>query len=192
MRIAIDLDDVTVAIMDGLLKYHNGKYNTEFLVEHHTSWDLDKIWACTPNEAMRRVYDFYKSEYMDKLLPMPGAIEGIHNLNDKHSLFFVTSRPTFIKEKTTIWLNEHLPNLSIPVYFTNQYSPEREKKEKKSDVCKRLNIELIIEDAPSNISDCIMNNIRVLVYSRPWNTSLIDTELMTRVHTWKDIVSNIS
>ncbi len=188
MNIAVDLDDVTVAIMDGLLSYHNNKYSTNFRIENHTVWDLDKVWDCTPQEAMKRVYDFYHSSFMELLLPIDGAIPGIKKLSKKHQLSFVTSRPDFLEVKTKRWLKHYLPKLNIPLYFTNQYTPDHESKLKKSDICKRLNISLIIEDAPVNAVDCVSNNIQVLLYDRPWNTEIENSKLITRVDSWKDVL----
>ncbi len=188
MNVGIDLDDVTVAIMDGLLVYHNQKYKTNFSPEDHTEWNLDKFWGCSPQEAMKRVYDFYATDFMDALLPMPGAVKGINQLSKKHSVSFITSRPHFIEKKTKQWLNKYFPDLSLPLYLTNQYSPGGEKSLKKSDICKSLNISHIIEDAPSNIADCSSNNIQVLLYTRPWNTEIENSKLITRVNGWKDVL----
>lgn len=188
MKIGIDLDDVTVALMDGLLAYHNKKYKTNWSPMDHIEWDLHKFWQCTPQEAMKRVYDFYESDYMDNLLPMIGAVQGIKQLNKKHYIYFITSRPYFIEEKTKKWLNKYFPDTSIPLYLTNQYSPGREKSLKKSDICKNLNISHIIEDSPSNITDCTLNGIQVLLYNRPWNTAIENNDFITRVYGWNDVL----
>ena len=192
MKIAIDLDDVTVAIMDGITTFHNKKYNTHFSVHDHIDWDLYKIWNCTPEESMNRVYEFYNSPFMDTVLPMEGAIEGIGKLHIKHSLVFITSRPVSVEEKTKKWLKKYFPSFHLPVYFTNQFTPAGHVKQKKSDICKKLDIPIIIEDSPMNVTDCITNNIRVLLFTRPWNTLIKNTRLITRVHNWEDITDEIN
>ncbi len=192
MNIAVDLDDVTVAIMDGLISYHNNKFNTNFVYEDHNRWDLDKIWGCTPEEAMKRVYDFYGSNFMELLLPIEGAIDGIKKISKKHTISFITSRPTFLEQKTKRWIKHYLPNYNFITYFTNQYTPHNISKLKKSDICKKLNINLIIDDAPVNALDCASNNIRVLLFTRPWNTEMQNNEYITRVNSWKEIVKNLA
>lgn len=192
MKIAIDLDDVTVAIMDGLTKFHNEKYKQNITVEDHVYFSLDKVWMCTPEEAMKRVYEFYNSSYMDKLLPMTGAVEGINTLKKDHDLLYVTSRPLITKNKTINWLNKYFPNNNLPVYFSNQFSPDNQKKIKKSEILRSLNTHLLIDDSPTNVEDCVSENIKVLLYTRPWNVNLDKHDLVTRVNNWQEVITTIS
>lgn len=188
MNIGIDLDDVTVKLLDGLLNYLNNKYNTNFKFEEHIQFDLDKIWKCSPEEAMKRVYDFYSSNYMELVLPIDGAINSIYKLSKKHNITFITSRPVFLKEKTNRWLKYYFPHKVFPVYFTNQYTFQKEARINKSDICKKLDIKLMIEDSPANTIDLVSNNIKVLLFNRPWNSSIANTALITRVNNWKDVL----
>lgn len=188
MNIGIDLDDVTVAILDGILHYHNFKYKTKYLLEDHKVWDLHTVWGISANEAMKRVYEFYDSPLMDEVLPINGAIDGINKLQTKHTVQFITSRPLITKTKTEKWLSKYFPSQKIPVYFTNQFTPDEVKKSKKSDICKKLMINLIIEDGPENIYDCAANNIKILLFTRPWNKEIKNSDLITRVNNWNDIL----
>lgn len=188
MNIAIDLDDVTVAIMNGLIDYHNKRFDTNFTIHDHIFFDLHKIWKCTPEEAMKRAYDFFASDHMDRLLPMEGAVEGINALSYNHQLVFITSRPDSVKEKTLKWLKKYFPDKDIPVYFTNQYTPATHKKLTKSEVCKKVGATIIIEDSPAYVLDCANAGIRVLMYDRPWNRTVANNPLITRVNSWSEIL----
>ncbi len=191
MNIAVDLDDVTVRIVTDLFTEYNKRFNTSFTIEDHVDFDLSKVWKCSPEEMMEFVYSFYRSPIMKTLPPVPGAIESITALSKDNSISFITSRPESTKQATLEWIHKHFPSHSFPVYFTNQFTSTDSKKVKKSDICKQLGVEVIIEDAPSYAIDCSENNIIVFLLDQPWNQSVKENENIIRVKSWNEVVSNL-
>ena len=192
MHIAIDIDDVTVSITQGLIDFHNSLHKTEFTIEDHSDFALHTIWNITPEEAMEEVYAFYHSPAMDGLPPMDGAISGINELRGNHKISFVTSRPQFLEVKTKKWLEKHFPGVNLPVYLTNQFTPDTHKKVTKAEICKQIKAELMIEDSPANVQDCVSEHIPVLLFERQWNKEIKDTKYITRVRNWKEILERVA
>jgi uncharacterized protein len=192
MNIAIDLDDVTVQLTVDLTKEYNRQFNTSFTQEDHTVFDLSKVWKCSPEDMMEFVYSFYRSPIMKSLPPVPGAVEGITALSKHNSVCFITSRPEFTKQLTLDWLHTHFPKQDMPVYFTNQFALAHDNKVKKSDICKQMGVEVIIEDGPAYAVDCSENNIIVFLIDRPWNQSVEENDNIIRVKTWKEVLSNLN
>lgn len=191
MKIAIDIDDVTADMVTALTKYNNEVYGTKLTLADHNDYDLAKVWQCPADIAVERVYTFYRSERMNDLQPIEGAIEGINKLSEKYTIQFITSRPSFLQEKSMKWLAKYFPGKNLPIIFTNQYSKGENTKTKKSTVCKELNIRYIIEDAPPYALDCAQNEITVLLFKRPWNVSLTDDKHIIKVSNWSEIVQNL-
>jgi uncharacterized HAD superfamily protein len=192
MNIAIDLDDVVVDIISGISTAYNKKYGTQFTLSDHTSFGFHTIWNCTPTEAMNEVYEFYNSPDMEDLQPVAGALDSIRILHQNHTLVFITSRPTVIEDKTHTWIKKHLATLSIPIYHTNQFSAETEAKVTKSSICKKLSVEIIVEDSPINTEDCASAGIKVLLFDRPWNKEVANSNTITRVKNWDEILEKIN
>jgi uncharacterized HAD superfamily protein len=191
MKIAIDLDDVTVSIVQELTDYYNKMYNTAYTFQDYQDYDLSIVWKCSPEEAMKRVYAFYHSDLMDTLAPVSGAVAGISTLLTQHDVTFVTSRPPFLEEKTKRWIETYFPGKQLPVYFTNQYAPPGSAKQKKSDVCKYIGARLIIEDSPIYAYDCSQEGIDVLLFERPWNTVMKVNRHIHKMKSWEEIVKYI-
>jgi uncharacterized HAD superfamily protein len=192
MRIAIDIDDVTVNIMSSLILYANEKYGYTQTMADHTFYDLSHVWKTSPADAMQTVYDFYYSVHMDTLPPIDGSVEAIKKIVENHSVAFVTSRPDFLQEKTQQWFNTYLPGVDLPIYFTNQYSPEGIKKTKKSTICKQIHAAMIIEDAPAYVRDCADANVKVLLFDQPWNRTIHEGAYIQRVNNWEQVTKVIA
>src|SRR3990167_2873158 len=107
MIIGVDLDEVLADIMEPLNLYHNTEYGTSFRREDYVEYGLTKIWNVSWEEAMKRVYDFYRSPEFELLNPIPGAKDSLRLISQKNSLYIITSRPLEFHHKTENWINKH-------------------------------------------------------------------------------------
>lgn len=188
MKLGLDLDDVIIDINRSIREFLKDVYGLSVTLEDHKTFDFHTTWECTPTEAMNRVFEFYESDYMNDIPPIPGSIEAVTSLLDNHEIHFVTSRPHAIEEKTRHWVNTHFPHHSPSIHHTNQFTPAGNPKVNKSDVLKDLGISIMVEDSPYNIQDISSNNIHVLMYTRPWNQNVEASEHITRVNDWNDVL----
>lgn len=190
-RIGFDFDEVLMNFCDPLRLYSNNIDRTNLQGEHYTSYDLSKTWKCTPEEATKRVIDFYYSEHHFNALPVEGAVEGIKILKEDYDLFVITSRPEKIREITTDWLDKYFPNMFEEIHLTNLFYSEGENKIcSKKEVCLELGLEAFVDDALHYAYDVSSAGIPVLLYNTPRNQGMVEPPIM-RVHSWQDIVDKL-
>lgn len=190
MIVGIDVDDV-IADFNGVLQpWHNKVYGTNLKREDITDYDLWNIWKCSKGEAFRRVHEFYKSSDSRKVKPVERAPEGILLLTQRYNLVAVTSRPIAIREETEDWIQRYFPAMFSSCYFTNAFGLEGERR-KKSDVCKELGVNIMIEDSPTIAQRCYDAGIKVVVLNAPWNERVALPKSIPRVDDWDGIVEKV-
>ena len=191
MNIAIDLDEVLVDYVSTFLDYHNLTYKTSFNKQQMREYAWLRLFNCTRKEAIERAYSFYKTEYFRNLQPIRGSIEAVSILAKNNNLSIVTSRPSDIEQETLAWLNRYFPQKFPEVCFTNEWSSNYPSNAKKSDLCKKLEIPVIIEDAPETSMECAESGMRVLLYDCPWNQKIQHPKIR-RVKSWPEALREIS
>lgn len=67
-------------------------------------------------------------------------------------LYIVTGRQDAVREETEDWIDTFFPNIFDDVILTNSYTSHEVKK---SDICRALNIGLIIDDNKGICDQCI-------------------------------------
>lgn len=174
--IGIDKDDVLIDLNRSLHPFHNKHYGTNVTFEDLHTFDLKEMWGCTPDEALERVYKFYDSKEFQRLVPVEGAVEAITELRERNGLMVVTSRPSFMLERTRLSLDRYFPGLFDGIHLTNGFSRQGLKR-KKSEVCLDLGITTLIDDHIDNLTDCAENGITPILFRRPWNRAFTETQL---------------
>lgn len=188
MHIGVDLDSVLADIMTPLFGYHNRVYKTNHRINQSRDYNLSILWNCSAKETLKRIHDFYDSTDFLTSKPIPGAKQGIKYLSKKYRLSVVTSRPHSISTITKNWIDTYFPKLFQTIHATNWVAKnQNEPRQKKSEVCQRLGIDLIIEDALEFALDCAANNIRVILMNMPWNQTKTLPKNITRIYHWKEI-----
>ena len=178
MKIAIDLDDVTIDFITDLLLFYNkrsGKSIKKDDVKTYNFWD---VWGGTREEAVEIVNDFHDSDHFYKLEPMSKAVESIKKLAKDNEIYFITARPIHFKEKTEKWLQQHLSEININLIFTGKFH-DPEKSKSKAEICKELGIKLILEDSSSTTKECLDSGIDVILFTQPWNANYEDIDNCT-------------
>jgi hypothetical protein len=185
MHIAVDLDDSAFDSLSTLLLFYNKKHGTNFKKKDFFTCWYREVWGGTVEEEQRELEEFYQSEYYDRIVPMRGAVDALRLLKeDGHILSVVTGRVYSLTEKTVKSIEKHFPNIFSEIYHTNSYGLTGVRI-KKSEMCKKENVKLIIDDDPYHIVDCVNAQIPVLVYGDPWNVVPIDGSI--RLKNWNQI-----
>lgn len=102
-----------------------------------------------------------------------GAFEALCEMQKWCDLHVVTSRQHVIRDITIKWLSEHYPGIFTSVHFGNHFAREGQQK-RKSELCKEIEAEVLIDDNPDYALDCASAGMHVLLYnwgkSYPWST----------------------
>jgi len=188
-KIGIDIDEVVVEFVNPYLKIYNQKYNRKKRFEDINNFDLWIPLGITKEDAFEITYKFYDSEDFDNIPFVNGAREGIKRLTKDNELFFITSRPLKIKEKTEQFFRKNFPELNYEIIFSGDIWGSQEKK--KPVICKRLCIENIIEDNINYAFDCAKSGIITYLLNKPWNQNGNLPKNIIRVKSWNEILERL-
>ena len=191
INIAIDCDEIIADLSSQLILFHNKEYGTNLTKEDFTSYCFHQVWGGTVEEETKKVSQFFESNYFKEVVPTEGSQEAMNFLKKKgHNLFIVTGRVHTLTEETLMFIEKYFPNIFLGVSFANTYGTSGPRM-KKSVMCRKLNVRLIIEDDPIHITDCTNFGIPVFVYDKPWNRGALP-EKAIRVFDWKQMINEIS
>lgn len=189
--IGIDCDDVVIDFNTGLAIYNRRFYGTTYCREDITSYKLNSMWGCTPDEAIQRVIDFYQSDEHQNLLPVEGAVEAIERLSKNNDLVIITARPENVRGLTIELVHKHFPKVFGEPHFLGHFDGDQTHRKTKGEVCRELGVEVFIEDALSNALSVSSEGIPVLLFDTPWNQGELPPNT-TRVFSWSEILKILS
>ena len=138
-RIAVDVDEVLTPFLPSLLKWRKPR-----TLPKKFPYLYREI---SEEESRKMVREFYESPEFMNLEPIKNSQKVLENLKE-HKLFVVTGRQNVIREQTENWIEKWYPGIFEDVILTSQEVP-------KSDVCRNLNIGLLIDDNFTNCVECI-------------------------------------
>jgi uncharacterized HAD superfamily protein len=191
INIAVDHDEILANLLDQLILFHYEEYGTNLKREDFTSYNFHEVWGGTPQQAIQKMEDFFKSKYFKEVVPTGGSQEAMGFLKRKgHNLFIVTGRIHSLTEETLMFIEKYFPNIFSGISFANSYGTSGPKM-RKSVICRKLNVRLIIEDDPIHIADCANDGIPVFIYDKPWNQGILP-EKAIRVFNWSEMINEIS
>ena len=180
--IAYDLDECLADTMKNFLKFHNEKYGTNYVIEDILVFDKKYVWGGTYEDIIRKYDEFYAIEHSEDIEPITGAKEAVNELRkitDKQ--FVITARPEYMRKRTIKWIEEHFPGMFDEIILTDGLFISSKKK---SDICKELGVDIIIEDSPSTILACEKEGINAIAFLQPWNKN---ADIKNKFATWNEI-----
>lgn len=184
--VGVDMDDVLIDFNIGIHKFYNSRVGTSFTREDMHTFDFEKTWGCSTEEAVQIVFEFISSKEHAMLPPVFGSQEALTHLKNKYDFIVVTARPESVKKETLQWLTLHFPNIFNDVIFTGAYGAT-EKKRSKGEIAHELGMVGFIEDALHNAISITGYNIPVYLLDAPWNQGDIP-QRVKRYYSWKEIV----
>lgn len=187
-KIGIDIDEVVVNFIETFLKYSNLKYNTQSLFEDVTTYNL---WECglfnSKEESIKRICEFQNSDYFDKIDFIDGAKKGIENIADIYDIYFITSRPNEIKDKTKSFFYSNFPKNRYKFIFSGEIYGGKTK----SKICDELGIKVMVEDNSDYALDCAKRNIKTFLLDKPWNRNHEEHKNIIKVKNWENLIEKI-
>ena len=192
-RIGIDLDDVLADFHTGLMNYHNETYGTSLKPEDFKTYLFNEVWGGTLQEAIQKVNDFHHTIYFREISPIESSVISVDVLSRESELFIITSRPSFIKEQTEEWINRFFDDKFSGVFYSsNHYSKAENSGKSKSQICKELEISLLVDDSLDYVKQCPPMGIRgVLFGDYPWNQNGSLPLNAVRAENWKEVLEQI-
>ncbi len=187
-KIGLDIDGVVLNFISSFLDYFNLKNKTNYSLESLTNYNL---WECglsnSKEEVIRIIDEFQNSEYFDKIDFVEGAKDSINLISNFYEVYFITSRPESIKEKTEKFFYNHFPNHKHNFIFSGEIYGGK----KKSEICKNLGIKIMVEDNVEYSLDCATKGIKVFLMNNPWNKNYENHKNIIRVNGWKEIFNKL-
>ncbi len=190
LKIGIDLDEVLVHTAPAIIDFVNKKEGTTFKVEDAKEFELWKLFSCSQEEGIKKVYDFFSSDFFLDLMPLENSVESINFLYDVFDLIVITSRDDKIKIQTLDFIDKYFNNQFKEIFFTNQFSGEGVVKTK-AQICKELGIGILIEDRRKYAIECAEKGIKVFLMDKPWNSNC-EHENIIRVKNWNEIMEKLN
>lgn len=155
-RVAIDIDEVLAPFLPTMLKWRPPKQPLPKKFPYY----YKQIYGITAEDARRMVAEFYDSEAFAEMTPIKGSQQGIKTLKDcDKRLYIVTGRQNFVRDKTEQWIEKWFPNMFADLVMTDSYTNQEIRK---VDICKMLNIGLLVDDNIITCLDCQDAKIKAL------------------------------
>lgn len=155
MRILVDMDGIVVDMNDRWYGRYNADYYDDLTVERVVDWDTSKF---VKPECGKKIYRYLTEPgFYDDLPAIPGAIEAVRKLAEKHDVRICTHPPGPEAAAGKLrWVEKYLGWSHNMVIQTNDKH--------------WLNAEWLIDDKPATLEACYRyTNIRTATILYPYN-----------------------
>ena len=179
LRIGVDIDEVLAPFLPTMKRWRRPMkpLTTKYRYVYRD------IYGISERESTMMVREFYESDDFTNMKPIKDSLTALTELRKGNKLFIVTGRQEVVRDETQKWIHENFPGIFSDVIMTNSFTRDEVSK---ADVCKMLNIGLMIDDSFATCQDCMdvkiaaVNFIGDPVY--PWCE-----ESTISVKTWKSV-----
>lgn len=182
----VDCDEVLSETINELLKCSplKEKWLQRLDINSYNLYEVEKLWL-SKEEAIQTFFSFFESPEYYQCQPVSWAYEKLYERKQMwYELFVVTARKKPHEEQTRKRVETHFPWIFSGFLFMNQYT---EDEVPKSQLCKNMWIQVLIDDSAWNIRD--MNSVWMLCFllDKPRNQWVEDSELLHRVYSRDEI-----
>ncbi|MGM5481768.1 MAG: 5' nucleotidase, NT5C type [Nanobdellota archaeon] len=190
MNIAVDVDEVLANFLEQFLSFQEEHYGRRLAPKDCSSYYFRELFNISEEDEIKQIYEFYETQYFQDIKPLPDSQESLKKLKEQgHKLFIITARQNRVAKETRQWLDRYFPDMFEDVFITNEAGFKEEHHEKKVDVCKRINANVIVEDSLPNAIDVLKADMKAVLMDKPWNQTDSDPEGLHRVSSWSEALS---
>lgn len=179
--VGIDLDDVVIDYVRGLLDFYNHTHFDRVRYDQIKDFKLQRTFSKTPTfEAVTALMaHFTHHDYYRKLPAVLNAVSGLQELEIKYDVHLITARHEDTAEATYEWLHRN-------GYFAKNIHFTKEKGLK----AKELGLVAHVDDAIHNLDNIIQHSpeTKPILYHRPWNAH---SKAYERVHHWQGLIDKL-
>ena len=184
--LAIDIDEVLFPLVPQLAIYYNIHYGTSLKFEDYVTYDLDKVWGSTVQEAVARVNAYFAAGNL-QVEPIDGAIEALGRLAERYRLVVITSRHDTLTEATHAWLDRHFDGVFETVILAGNHHVGGNVKTKVS-LCRELGAVALIDDSVRYVKECAVAGQRAILFGDyPWNQTDALPDGVVRARDWAEV-----
>jgi uncharacterized HAD superfamily protein len=174
MRIAIDVDSTLHHYWDVLSEISRRRFGVELPYEEQFTWGITRL---RPDQLSLCIEESHSDQAILAGRAYPGAVDTIREWSRQgHFIHVTTHRSPTCASATTQWLE----SLELP--FDDLYCSQD-----KVARCVELDIDILIDDSPFNISAAIKHGIATATILHPWNAELCEVEDVLGAEDWTEL-----
>lgn len=176
MRIAIDIDSTLHHYWDVLSEISLRRFGVDLPYEEQFTWGITRL---RPDQLELCIEETHSDAVILAGRPYPGAVETVRAWSEQGHFIHITShRETPCAPATAKWLES--TGLPFDDLHCSQDKVTR---------CVELEIDLLIDDSPFNLSAAIEHGIATATILHPWNRDVCDVEDVLGAHDWPELAS---
>jgi uncharacterized protein len=159
VRLAIDIDSTLHPYWDQLAAIARRRYGVELPYDTQDTWEIDRL---QPEQLKACVEETHRAEHVLAAEPYPGAVETIRAWHEQGHFVQITShRAADAHIHTAEWLD------TIGLPYDELYCSYD-----KIARCLELEIDVLIDDSPVNLTRAVEAGITAATLEHPWNRDL--------------------
>jgi hypothetical protein len=179
MRIAIDVDSTLHHYWDILSEISLRRFGIELPYEEQFTWGITRL---RPDQLALCIEESHSDETILAGRPYPDAVETVREWSAEGHFIHITShRATACAPATAGWLQ----SLGLPFDdLCCSYD--------KVTRCVELDIDLLIDDSPLNLTAAIERDISTATILHPWNAELCEVEGIVGAADWPELAHKLA
>lgn len=186
MKIGIDFDEVIADSFNCILDLINSRTGKSHKKEEFSDYNWNNVFGISREECINLVDEFHENHNIMDIKPIDRCVESINYLlKEKCKLHIITARPEKYRQKTNDWVKHYFNNEINIIHSGSYYNLGN-----KADICKKLEIELMLEDSGETAFECAKNDIYAILFDKPWNKNHRH-EKIVRVYDWDEALKEI-
>ena len=179
MKIAIDIDEVLTPFLPTMMRWKRPRH-----IPKKFPYIYRDIYQISEDESQKLVHEFYESPEFINLEPIKYSQWAMSVLKKRNKLYIVTGRQSIIRNQTEYWIDKWYPGIFTDVILTNSYTSQEVLK---ADICRSLNIGLMIDDNFTTCAECISTGTNAINFiGNPVYPWCFESEISKG--SWKEII----
>jgi uncharacterized HAD superfamily protein len=174
MRIAIDIDSTLHHYWDVLSEVSVRRFGIELPYDEQFTWGITRL---RPDQLELCIEESHTDERILAGIPYPGAVQAVCRWHEQGHFVHVTShRARDRRDATAAWLTQ----IGLP--FDDLHCSYD-----KVSRCAELEIDLLIDDGPENLSAALEEGILAATIGHPWNRDVCEEEDIVCARDWAEL-----
>jgi uncharacterized HAD superfamily protein len=178
MRIAIDIDSTLHHYWDILSEVSVRRFGVELPYDEQFTWGITRL---RPEQLEICIEESHSDERILAGAPYPGAVQAVRRWHERGHFVHITShRALDRRDATAAWL----ARIGLP--FDDLHCSYD-----KVARCVELEIDLIIDDSPLNISAALERGMLAATIEHPWNRDVCEEEDVIFASDWAELARRL-
>jgi uncharacterized protein len=174
MRIAIDIDSTLHHYWDILSEVSLRRFGIELPYDEQFTWGITRL---RPEQLALCIEESHSDERILAGKPYPGAVEAVSRWHQEGHFVHITShRAIDRQDATAAWLQR----IGLP--FDDLHCSYD-----KVSRCVELEVDLLIDDGPLNLTAALAQGLVAATISHPWNRDVCEEEDVLCASDWNEL-----